>query len=333
MSTNKNMWMVRSEGGDLFEEFKNKNVVALGWNDMGDLSKVTSLDELKELYRRQEAEEDEKEGKVNASCGMLRRFKDEIHKGDYVVTYNPETRKYLVGEVTGEYAFNTKLLEYHHTHSVRWHEKEVDRDALSASTRKSLGAISTIFTVDVEAQAELLKVLETDNHAPQPPEQEDVVADTTKDDIVNQAQESIKDKVVKLDWEEMQQLVAGLLRGMGYKTMVSPQGPDRGRDVQASPDGLGLEDPKIIVQVKHRSGQMGSEEVRSFITSVGHSAKGLYVSTGGFSKDARLEAERSPTPVTLVDIDLLVSLLIQYYDKLDSDTRALLPLVKIYWTA
>jgi len=51
MSTNKNMWMVRSEGGDLFEEFKNKKVVALGWNDMGDLSKVNSLDELKELYR------------------------------------------------------------------------------------------------------------------------------------------------------------------------------------------------------------------------------------------------------------------------------------------
>jgi restriction system protein len=334
MSTNKNMWMVRAgEGGYLFEEFKDKNVVAIGWNDVGDLSKVTSLDALKELYRREEAEEEEKEGKINASCGMLRRFKDEIHKGDYVVTYNPESRQYLIGEVTGEYAFNTKLLQYYHTHSVRWHEKVVDRDALSTSTRNSLGAISTIFEVKDEAKEEMLKVLQGNNYAPEVDQQEDVVGDTLKDDIANRAQESIKDKVVKLDWEEMQQLVAGLLRGMGYKTMVSPKGPDRGRDVQASPDGLGLEDPKIIVQVKHRSGQMGSEVVRSFITSVGHSAKGLYVSTGGFSKDARLEAERSQTPVTLVDIDLLVSLLIQYYDMLDSDTRALLPLVKIYWPA
>ena len=42
MSTNRNMWMVRAgEGGYPFEEFKDKNVVAIGWNDVGDLSKVT----------------------------------------------------------------------------------------------------------------------------------------------------------------------------------------------------------------------------------------------------------------------------------------------------
>jgi restriction system protein len=38
----------------------------------------------------------------------------------------------------------------------------------------------------------------------------------------------------------MQELVAGVLRGMGYKTIVSAKGPDRGRDILASPDGLGL---------------------------------------------------------------------------------------------
>ena len=106
---------------------------------------------------------------------MLRRFKDEIHKGDYVVTYNPESRQYLIGEVTGEYAFNTKLLEYYHTHSVRWHEKVVDRDALSTSTRNSLGAISTIFEIKDEAKEEMLKVLQGDNYAPEVDQQEDVV--------------------------------------------------------------------------------------------------------------------------------------------------------------
>jgi len=33
--------------------------------------------------------------------------------------------------------------------------------------------------------------------------------------------EFIKDKVNELDWEEMQELVAGLLRAMGYKTRIS----------------------------------------------------------------------------------------------------------------
>ena len=52
-----------------------------------------------------------------------------------------------------------------------------------------------------------------------------------------------------------------------------------------------------------------------------------------FSKDAKYEAERSTTPITLIDIDMLVGLLIQYYDNLDMDTRSLIPLVKIYWPA
>ena len=31
-----------------------------------------------------------------------------------------------------------------------------------------------------------------------------------------------KRQIVQLDWEEMQQLIAGLMRAMGYKTRVSP---------------------------------------------------------------------------------------------------------------
>lgn len=45
---------------------------------------------------------------------------------------------------------------------------------------------------------------------------------------------------------------------------VSEEGPDRGRDIAASPDGLGLKDPRIIVEVKHREGKTGSQAIRSF---------------------------------------------------------------------
>jgi restriction system protein len=51
-----------------------------------------------------------------------------------------------------------------------------------------------------------------------------------------------------------------------------------------------LTEPRILVEVKHRSGQMGSKEIRSFKAILtGH--KGLYVSTGGFSKEAKYQAE------------------------------------------
>lgn len=328
--SNKSMWMVRAgEKAYLVDDFKNKKIIAIGWNDMGDLSGINSPDRIKELYRKQYPEE--KDGKVNISSGQISRFRFEFNKGDYAITYSPDNRSYLVGEITSDYEYNIKLSEYHHVHQVKW-LGEVSRDKLSTTTKNTLGAISTIFKLGDEAKIEMLQVLE--GKAVQAPQDNDKVElAIIKDDVVSKAQEFIKDKVMSLDWEEMQELIAGLLRGMGYKTIVSPKGSDRGRDIQASPDGLGLEDPRIIVEVKHRSGQMGSKEVRSFITGVGHGSKGLYVSTGGFSKEAKYEADRSTTPMTLIDIDMLVGLLVQYYDNLDADTRALVPLIKIYWPA
>lgn len=47
------------------------------------------------------------------------------------------------------------------------------------------------------------------------------------------------------------------LEAWDIKQEYHQKGPDRGRDILASPDGLGLEEPRIIVEVKHRNGQMG----------------------------------------------------------------------------
>jgi restriction system protein len=150
------------------------------------------------------------------------------------------------------------------------------------------------------------------------------------EDVAARAKEFTKDKIQALSWEEMQELVAGLLRAMGYKTKVSPVGPDRGKDIVASPDGLGLEDPKIHVEVKHRKGAMGANEIRSFAGGL-RKTKGLYVSTGGFTREAHYEAERSDTPITLMDIDELARMIVRYYDNFDTEARDLLPLKKIYW--
>jgi predicted Mrr-cat superfamily restriction endonuclease len=59
--------------------------------------------------------------------------------------------------------------------------------------------------------------------------------------------------------------------------------------------------------------------------------KCLYVSTGSFSKDARYEAERASVPTTLIDLSDLRRLLVENYEKLDGETRALVPLKRFYW--
>ena len=92
----------------------------------------------------------------------------------------------------------------------------------------------------------------------------------------------------------------------------------------------------ILHRQDHRrtgSGWLGTSSLRSFIGGLRQNDRGLYVSTGGFTKEARYEADRSTVPVTLIDIDDLADLLIRNYDTADTETKAFVPMVKIYWPA
>jgi len=152
-----------------------------------------------------------------------------------------------------------------------------------------------------------------------------------RDEMFQKASAFIEDRIDHLEWDEMQELVAGILRAMGYKTRVSPPGADRGVDVFASPDGLGLQEPRVFVEVKHRKGTMGSNEIRAFLGGRKPGDKCLYVSTGGFSKDARYEADRASVAVRLLDLRDLRQLVVEHYDALDAETKALVPLKRLYW--
>ncbi|MGY8691078.1 MAG: restriction endonuclease, partial [Verrucomicrobiales bacterium] len=101
---------------------------------------------------------------------------------------------------------------------------------------------------------------------------------------------------------------------------MSPVGPDRGVDVIASPDGLGLQDPRIKAEVKHRkNSRMGPQDVRNFIGALRPGDRGVYLSTGGFTREARYEADRANVPVTLLDLDGLARLIEAHYENFDTD--------------
>lgn len=320
-------WMVRAgEGGYLFDDFIEKSIVAIGWNRIGDVSSAATPDELK--LRLREVEPHAKERSIAVSANQIYKFVNEFSIGDYVVCYNPGIRLYQIGKIVSHYIFD-KNFEYHHIRKVEWKTSK-SRDLLEPSSRNWLGSLLTIFAISPDVLDDLLKaeVSQTANETIEELDVEEL--EEIKDDVVERAHEFIKDKLVALSWDKMQDFVAGLLRAMGYITQVSQKGPDRGKDIIASPDGLGLEEPRIKVEVKHRSGQIGSQDVRSFIGAL-RNEKGIYVSTGGFTKEAKYEAERSDKPLMLIDLDMLVWITTQYYDKFDSEAKSLLPLKKVYW--
>lgn len=324
-------WMVRAEqGGRLFDVFKDNGIVAIGWAEVGDLTEAKSRKSIAQQIaawwptRKSQA--------IAMDAGQLHRFVNEMAVGDTVVTYDPSRRVYLVGEIAGPYRFDSKYVpEDPQVRPVRW-RGEVSRDLLSVSSRNSLGAISTLFLLSREVVEDIQRAM----NSGEPARAETIAAEgeVAEGDVLHsmegRALEFIKDKVNALEWDDMQELVAGLLRSLGYKTRVSDAGPDRGKDIVASPDGFGFESPRIVVEVKHRKGAMGAPDVRSFLGGRHPQDKGLYVSTGGFTREARYEAERANIPLALMDLDELVKSLLEQYDKLDLETQQLVPLKRIF---
>lgn len=333
------MWLVRAgRNAEYIETFLNSACVAIGGAKVGPFSESDTKESLLEKYAQHYPEE--KEGTRAVWASQALRFVQEMKIGDAIATYDQEQRVYILGVIESGCEWAPNLFpEMPNVRRVKWKFGSA-RQALSSTTRNSLGAISSFFRVNPDAAADLEKhqvtrgatatTLIVPRTAVADVEEEAELA-LIGQDTLEKADGFIEDAIDRLEWDEMQELVAGILRAMGYRTTISPPGYDLGVDIFASPDGLGLQEPRIFVEVKHRNAQMGTKEIRSFLGGRKKGDRCLYVSTGGFSKDARYEAERSDIPINLLNLSQLRQLLLEHYERLDAATRALVPLRKLYW--
>lgn len=338
-----NVWMIRAgRGGTFAADWIENGIVGIGWDFDGlDIANM-DRDQIRAAYAA--AHPTESKQKVATSVGQVFRFAHSMEQGSTVVMYDPAERLYHIGVISGPCSPVPEPEGITYTRAVTWN-KTAPRDVLSQSSKNSLGGIQTIFAISAEVMADLESAASHKRPAAgaglacNPDESaQDSSDDSSSDDEALTATydngiELIKDRVSQLGWEDMERLVAGMLKAMGYCARVTPKGPDGGRDVIASPDALGLESPRIVAEVKHRKGAMGAPAVRSFIGGLRAGDRGLYVSTGGFTKEARYEADRANVPVRLLDLDSFVRHYVEVYDKTDDETRSILPLTRIWWPA
>lgn len=155
-----------------------------------------------------------------------------------------------------------------------------------------------------------------------------------KETIINieqleeQANEGIREYIRKKNPYEFQDMVAALLRSMGYYTpFVAPKGKDGGVDVIAYIDALGAKTPRIKVQVKHYPDTpIGVKDIRSLIGILRDGDIGLFVTSGSFSPNAKLEAQTSTTYMKLIDGEEFINMWQEYYSKMTDEDKNMLPL-------
>jgi restriction system protein len=319
------VWVVRmTEVSTTASPIREKSAIAIGWYQLGDVSSATTREQLLQMVK-QEFPTDKPMQQAMAA-GQVYRFLNEMRPGDYVLTPIKATRTVLIGKVEGGYEFNPNLFQHEHprVRKVSWLD-EKPRDDFSVAARNTLGGLATIFRADAHL-AEIEGLLggapsTAEAGEPQPPFYDDVKA---------KADELIGDVLAKLSGYEFQNVVAAVLRAMDYVAKVGPRGKDVGVDIIAHPDPLGFSEPRIKVQVKHRKGQATRPELQALSGALHQGEYGLFVSTGGFTKDAESWAGQSGKPITLKDGEAFVEMLLENYERLEPSVKALVPLGAVW---
>ena len=149
--------------------------------------------------------------------------------------------------------------------------------------------------------------------------------------LESNAREGIKAFIATKTPYEFQDMVAALLRAMGYHTpFIAPKGKDGGIDIIAYVDPLGAQTPRIKVQVKHKPDTaIGASDIRALLGVLRAGDIALFVTSGTFSADAKSTGTNSHEFVRLIDGDDFIDMWQEYYAKMTDEDKNMLPLKRI----
>ena len=315
----KTIWGIHAKDEQLFLK---GNMIAIGWQAMGDLSKIdASREAFKVKY--EETYPDAKKGSIATSAGMLYRFCYEAKPGDYVVFPSKFNREVNIGIIEGDYVYKPQT-EFGNTRTVKW-LKHLPRTAFSQGALYEIGSAMTFFSVKNYAD-EFMGAL--DKKAKNiTSEEEDESIGATADDIIEGTRDFIlKELSRQLKGYALEDFVADLLRAMGYRTIVSPHGGDSGIDITAYKDEL---PPRILVQVKSQDGDIKEATIQSLKGAMREGDYGLFVTLSNYTQNARKYLNSTPI-IRGINGTELVDLILKYYEELSDKYQKMIPLKRVY---
>lgn len=166
----------------------------------------------------------------------------------------------------------------------------------------------------------------------EPPVESQEVSNTISlETLESDAREGIKRYIASKGPYEFQEIVAALLRAMGYYTpFIAPKGKDGGIDIIAYMDPLGAKEPRIKAQVKHMpDSSISSKDIQALVGAMRAGDFGLFVTSGKFTSDAIIAARNSKEFIRILDGEDFIEMWQEYYDKMTDEDKNMLPLKRI----
>ena len=317
----RNVWGIHTQNDSLFLD---KKVIAIGWELMGNLDLIPATKE--DFTSKYSAiYPNAKKRNISASVSMIFRFYNEMKIGDYVVYPSKSNHMINIGQVTGNYVYDeTGDIHLVHRRSVKW-LKHVPRLDFSQGALYEIGSFMTLFLVKNYTD-EFLSILDSRSDRRDYSEDDETV-EATAESIIENTQDFVLKELSRLfKGYDLEPVVADLLRTMGYRTVISPRGGDRGIDIKAF---KGEFPPRIIVQVKSQDSDITETTLQALKGTMKEGDYGLFVTLSNYTKNAKKFLEDTPI-IRGINGTEFVDLVLKHYNELDEKYKKLIPLKMVY---
>lgn len=338
------IWLIRAGShGEYEQKFIQENRVYVTWDGLDvNLAKLKQRADLTAAMT--ERYPDTKPKAIMNWVSQVWPFAHEIKKGDLVVLPLKTQPAIYIGEVTGDYqAAPEGPNPFFHWRPVKWIAEAVPRTNFGQDLLYTFGAFLTICRVQRNNAEQRIAAMRANGWKPE------TIAATIKAsgapateesaegvDLEELAHDQIADLIAaRFKGHGLTRLVEAILKAQGYTTWRSPEGADGGADILAGAGPLGFGAPRLCVEVKSESTQIGRETVDKLLGAMTkfNADEGLFVAWGGFKANVQRDLASQFFRLRLWTRKELLEQLFEQYDRLDEDLKAELPLKRVWMVA
>jgi restriction system protein len=204
---------------------------------------------------------------------------------------------------------NTTKLSYR----LAWARNYLKRYGILANSQRGIWSLTTdglnAKLVDKEEVKRSVRAQDTDNRA-----KKETTEQLEDEEVTESWEDDLLEIIKKIKPDAFERLCQRLLRESGFiQVEITGRSGDGGVDGKGVVRIGGILSFHVVFQCKRYKGSVSPSVVRDFRGAfVGRADKGLIITTGIFTRDARIEAQRDgTTPIDLIDGEDLVEKLKQ----------------------
>ncbi len=337
MNQETRVYVVRhGRNGEDEDQALEQGIAVIEWHDVPSLAHETNVQDIRQ--RVEATYFGASPHRVSAWARSLFLFAVAMQEGDIIVLPRKRTSQIAIGRVVGPYEYRALGGVDRHTRRVEWLRSDLPRPTFGQDLLYTFGALGTVFQASRNnAVGRVTAVLEGHpdpglSVAPVSPSgldgpQEEItdLAQVAHDQIVQHVQAHFVGYA-------LEDPVAAILDADGWVSVVTQRSRDGGVDILAGRGPLGLDAPRLCVQVKSQRSKADINVYRS-LDSARHrfqAQQALLVFWGGFNDAVHQEAKTAHFTMRLWDRLDLVKAIYRTYDRLSEEMRAQLPLQQVW---